>query len=254
MNLWIVSDLHLEFGEPFVHFPPIDADVLVCAGDILTKGANKSIEWLAANLAPSLPVVFVAGNHEFYGSSVLEGVDTARGLRQRYPHIHFLENEAVEIDGVRFVGGTLWTDFRLGGANPELSMASAQTEMNDYRRIKYSKSPFQKFKPMHAFRKHLETRAFLSSEMNAKSRKTVIVTHHAPSIRSIAPEFWGDRLSSCYGSDMDTMIIEGKPSLWIHGHVHHHVDYLVGETRVVANPRGYPGERSGFEGQFIVDV
>jgi predicted phosphodiesterase len=116
MKLWVLSDLHLEFGVPFAQQAPKDADVLVCPGDLLTRGVVPSIEWLASHIEPSLPVVFVAGNHEFYGGSLREGLRDAREAASRYPNLHFLENDAVDISGIRFVGGTLWTDFRLLGA------------------------------------------------------------------------------------------------------------------------------------------
>lgn len=253
MKAWIVSDLHLEFGEPFSETPPPGTDVLICAGDLLTGGIVPSLEWLAANIAPLIPVVFVAGNHEYYGGSVQEAIRDARLLRERYPNIHFLENEAVDVGDVRFVGGTLWTDFRILGRDPELAMAAAQAGMNDYRKVKFSKQPFKKFRPIHAYRMHHQTRSFLSSSLG-EQRKVVVVTHHAPSGRSIAPESSGDPLSACYASDLDGLVIEKAPALWVHGHVHHSVNYVIGQTRVISNPRGYPGESSGFDPGFVVEV
>lgn len=255
MRIWVFSDLHLEFGEAFNQPPPDDVDVLVCAGDLLTRGVVSSIEWLAAHVPSSMPVMFTAGNHEFYGASVQESVRDARVLQSRYPNIHFLDNDAVDIKDVRFLGATLWTDFRLNGGDPEFAMNAAQAGMNDYRRIKFSKLPYQKFKPIHAYRKHQESRAFLRSSLEeTNARTTVVVTHHAPSARSIASEFQGDPLSACYASDLEHLMVETQPSLWVHGHVHHRVDYRVGETRVVANPRGYPGEATDFDPRFVVHV
>ncbi|WP_337182180.1 metallophosphoesterase [Shinella sp.] len=255
MKLWIISDLHCEFGQPFVHSPPPDADILVCAGDILTRGIAPSIEWLAANIPSSMPVVVVAGNHEFYRAAVLESIRDARLLRDRYPNIHFLENEMVDIGGVRFLGATLWTDFRLNGGDPEWAMAAAQSGMNDYRQIKFSKLPYRKFAPIHAYRKHHESRAFFKSALeNATTRKTVVVSHHAPSPSSVPPEFQGDPLSACYASDLEELILEGRPALWVHGHVHHRADYRIGDCRVVTNPRGYPGEATGFDPQLVVEI
>lgn len=254
MKLWIISDLHLEFGQPFVQ-PPPDADVLVCAGDLLTRGIVPSIEWLAAKVPSSMPVVFTAGNHEYYGASVQESLREARLLRDRHPRIHFLENEAVDIGDVRFVGATLWTDFRLNGADPELAMAAAQSGMNDYRKIKFSKLPYRKFKPIHAYRKHHESRVFLKSALKEPSNgKTVVLSHHAPSPRSIPPEFQGDPLSACYASDLGDLIVERQPALWVHGHVHQKVDYRVGKTKVIANPRGYPGEGTAFDPQLVIEI
>ncbi|OCP01289.1 MULTISPECIES: metallophosphoesterase [unclassified Ensifer] len=255
MKLWIVSDLHLEFGQPFIQLPPPDADVLVCAGDLLTRGIVPSIEWLATNIPSSMPVVFVAGNHEYYRAALQESVRDARLLRDRYPNIHFVENETVDIGDVRFVGATLWTDFRLNGGDPELAMAAAQSGMNDYKKIKLSKLPYRKFAPIHAYRKHHESRAFLKSALaESSARKTVALSHHAPSPRSIPPEFQGDPLSACYASDLEDLLVEGQPALWVHGHVHKRVDYRAGKTKVLANPRGYPGERTGFDPQLVIEI
>ncbi|MDX0070886.1 metallophosphoesterase [Sinorhizobium meliloti] len=255
MRIWIASDLHLEFGRPFNHPPPKDVGVMVCAGDVLTKGIGPSVEWLADHVARAIPVVFVGGNHEFYGASVLESIKEARAFTARHSNIHFLENDVVNIGDVRFVGATLWTDFRLNGGDPELAMAAAETGMNDYRKIKLSKLPYRKFKPIHAYRKHHESRAFIKSALKeCAARKTVVVTHHAPSGRSIPPEFRGDPLSACYASDLEDLIIEGRPALWVHGHVHQKVDYRIAESRVVANPRGYPGEGTAFDPQLVIEI
>ncbi|MBO0132285.1 metallophosphoesterase [Agrobacterium burrii] len=255
MKIWTISDLHLEFGVPFGKPAPADADVLVCAGDLLTRGVVASIEWLAHNIAPSRPVVCVAGNHEFYGGSIQEGLRNAREAASRHPNLHFLENDAVEISGVRFIGGTLWTDFRLLSSDPQFAMTAAQSGMNDFRKIKFAKVPFQKFKPIHAYRKHMETRAFVASELEkARTKKTVVVSHHAPSARSISNEFRSDPLAPCYASDLENLIFETPPALWVHGHVHHRNDYSIGSCRVVSNPRGYPGERTNFDPAFIVEI
>jgi Icc-related predicted phosphoesterase len=254
MKLWIFSDLHLEFGSRFDVDPPPDADVAICAGDVLTKGVVPSLRWLGERLSRRLPVIFVAGNHEFYNGSVLEGISDARAVLD-YPDLHYLENGKVEIDGVQFVGGTLWTDFRLFGHNPEVSMAHAAHGMNDYTKIKLSKKPFRKFKPIDAYRKHLETREYIAAELRAYRRdKTVVVTHFAPSPKSIASGFRLDPLSPCYASDLEELILETSPQVWVHGHVHHRNDYLVGSTRMVSNSRGYPGERTNFNPGFIVTV
>ncbi len=190
--------------------------------------------------------MFVAGNHEFYNSSINESLLEA-GRASGFQKLHFLENEAVEIDGVAFLGGTLWSDFRLFGANPEVAMSYARSGMNDYKKIKLSKVPFQKFKPMDAYRKHVETRDFIAAELRRRAgQKTVVVTHHAPSPRSVDSWFRHDPLSACYASDLEDLICETAPTLWAHGHVHRRNDYMIGSTRIVSNARGYPGEGTGF--------
>ena len=254
MKIWVFSDLHLEFGVPFDGDPPKHVDVVVCAGDVSTRGIAPSIKWLAQSVARRVPVVFVAGNHEFYNSSILESireVERAGGFQ----NLHFLENDAVEIGGIVFVGGTLWSDFRLFGRDPEVAMSYARSGMNDYKKIKLSKVPYQKFKPIDAYRKHIETRDFIAGELRKRpGQKTVVVTHHAPSPRSVASGFRHDPLSACYASDLEDLICETGPSLWVHGHVHRRNDYMIGSTKIVSNPRGYPGETTGFDPAFTVDV
>ncbi|WP_426236551.1 metallophosphoesterase [Pararhizobium sp. DWP1-1-3] len=253
MKIWIVSDLHLEFGESFDVEPPSDADVMVCAGDVLIKGVLPSMAWLTKKMAPKIPVIFVAGNHEFYGGSVQENLRDAK--MAGYPNLHFLENDVVEIDGVLFVGATLWSDFRIFGRDPQVAMSYAQSGMNDFKKIKLSKNPYFKFRPTHAYRKHVETRDFIADELRKRSgQKTVVITHHAPSPRSIAAEFRHDPLSACYASDLEDLIRETAPALWVHGHVHHRNDYTIGETRILSNPRGYPGENIGFEPAVVVEI
>lgn len=255
MKLWIISDLHLEFGQPFLPTPPNGADVLVCAGDVLDKGLLPSLRWLADTIGRQTPTVFVAGNHEFYGGAIREGIRDAREFVARFSNIHFLENEAVDIGGVRFIGGTLWTDFRLPGREPTFAMADAAKGMNDYKRIKFAKLPYQKFKPIHALRKHQETLIFITSELRGnEGRPTVMVTHHAPSIRSVPSWFREDALTACYASQLEGLILDTQPTLWVHGHLHNRVDYMIGETRVVANPRGYPGENTGFDPAFALEI
>lgn len=240
---------------PFTATPPTDADVLVCAGDILTKGVVPSIEWLATNIAHSLPIILTAGNHEFYGASVQESIRDAREAAKLYPNIHFLENNSVAIGGVTFIGATLWTDFRLLGRNPAVAMDAARSGMNDFKRIKFSKLPYQNFRPIHAFRLHQESRGFIASALRENSgRKTVVISHHAPSGRSVPPEFRDAPLSGCYASDLEGFILETQPTLWVHGHVHSRNDYAIGGTRVVSNPRGYPDENTNFEPDFSVRV
>ncbi len=255
MKLWVLSDLHLEFGQPFLQTPPADADVMICAGDVLDKGIVPSLQWLADTVAHAIPVVFVPGNHEFYSAFVQESIRDARDFAGRFPNIHFLENEAVDIGGVRFIGGGLWTDFRLFGRNPEVTMSYAAHGMNDYKKIKFAKAPFRKFKPIDAYRKHVETRNFIAEELRGQAGlTTVVVTHHAPSPRAIDLGFRHDPLSACYASDLEDLLYEVGPDLWVHGHVHHRNDYNVGDTRVVSNPRGYPSERTGFDPAFIVEI
>ncbi|MCJ9691356.1 metallophosphoesterase [Rhizobium sp. PRIMUS64] len=255
MRIWIASDLHLEFEGAKTTLDPPDADVFVCAGDVLDRGIVPSLEWLAETVAPSMPVVFVAGNHEFYRTSLVESIRAAKEAAFRYPNVHFLENDAVVIDGVRFLGTTLWTDFRLLSEDTTLVMDAAQRGLRDYEKIKFSKTPYKAFRPLHAYRKHQEARLFLSKALAEQhDGKTVVVSHHAPSVLSISDDEKGGDLSAAYASDLAGLILEHAPTLWVHGHVHHSCDYNVGSSRVLCNPAGYPGEYDGFQPQLVVEA
>ena len=109
MKIWLFSDLHLEH-TPLASLRPPDADICVAAGDICDSGILPSLEWLNANIAPSMPVIFVAGNHEFYRSSIVESLAAAKAAAADMPRIHFLNNRSVEVEGILFIGATLWTD------------------------------------------------------------------------------------------------------------------------------------------------
>lgn len=253
MKIWLFSDLHLEFAD--ARLQPPEADICVCAGDIVVNGIVPSIKWLKEHVVSAMPVVFVAGNHEFYRASVLESLAEAQTLAGEYG-IHFLEHRSIVISGVTFWGATLWTDFALFG-RPDLGMALAEASMNDFKRIKYSKQPYRRFRALDALRSHREGRGRLLETLSAgRTGKMVVVTHHAPSPDSLSPAFRNDHLSAAYASDLRDLIIEYQPDLWVHGHIHQAVDYRIGNTRVISNPRGYPDEPSFglFDRSLVVEI
>lgn len=254
MRLWIFSDLHLEFDPTPLPIP--QADVAVCAGDISTDGILPSIDWLS-HVGKRMPVVFVAGNHEFYYSSIQEDLESARRQLGERPwqNVYFQENSAVAIQGVRFVGTTLWTDYRLLGS-PQPSMAHAEEVMTDFKRIKYRKFPYQRFRPIDAFRMHRDAVAYLKTTSNSDWDKTIVVSHHAPSMKSVPAIYRNDPATPHFASDLEALIHELRPELWVHGHIHARADYMIGDTRVVCNPRGYPQENgiSNFDPGFVIDV
>ncbi|MGR9197569.1 metallophosphoesterase [Rhizobium leguminosarum] len=254
MKLWIFSDLHLEFDPTPLVIP--EADVAVCAGDVWTDGILPSLDWLTY-VGRQMPVVFVPGNHEFYYSSVQEDLESARRQLGERPwqNVHFLENSAVAVQGTRFVGTTLWTDYRLL-RSPQPSMAHAEEVMMDFARIKFRKSPYQRFRPIDVFRMHRDAVAYLKTTKNTDWDKTVVVTHHAPSMRSIPEVYRNDPATPHFASDLEPLIHDLRPELWVHGHIHARADYMIGDTRVICNPRGYPQEEgvSNFDPGLIIDV
>jgi len=252
MRLWILSDLHLEYADLNELLQPPDADVCVVAGD-LCRGVDNGIRWLAQHVAPAMPCIYVAGNHEFYKGSIKEGLEAGRAAAKEVLRVHFLENDAVTIGGVRFLGTTLWTDFRIYGA-PEAAMDHARRRMNDYRQIAWQKKPWKRFLPVHSYRLHQDSRAFLARELEASPLPTVVVTHHLPHPGSIPGRFKGDPTNAAYASDLADIIVDCPPALWVHGHMHVSCDHMVESARIVCNPRGYGGENPSFDSALTIEV
>jgi Icc-related predicted phosphoesterase len=240
MKIWILSDLHLRVSEVDweIEFP--DADVCVVAGDV-TDPPLLSLAWLQENIGHRMPVVYVAGNHEYYGHSYSEALAEAKRDAARFPSVHFLENGETVIDGVRFLGATMWTDFELY-ETPEKSMKAAYVCMNDYRAIHYSSTPSRRFAPEITRAIHKDSRAWLEQALAAPfDGRTVVVTHTCPHFLSVHDQYAGDMLNPAFASDLSPVIERFQPDVWVHGHTHSSFDYVVPGTgtRVVCNPRGY---------------
>lgn len=255
MRAWIFSDLHLEFDAALDDLRIPDADVCLCAGDILDGGVARSIDWLGSTIAPHMPVVFVAGNHEFYRSSIKEGLAAGYEAAHRYDDVFLLDGDVLLLDGFRFVGATLWTDFMLFG-DPRLPAFAAKEQLNDYKRIKLSKTPFKKFTPAQSQGLHFNARIHIEQVLRTPSTPpTIVLSHHAPSIMSVAKEYLRDPLTPAFASSLESKILEYEPLLWVHGHMHHSSDYHIGKTRVICNPRGYPDEPSPkFDPALVIDL
>jgi Icc-related predicted phosphoesterase len=249
VRLHVLSDLHLEFA-PFEP-PDVDADAVVLAGD-LAPGV-RGLEWAAARW-PDRPLVVVPGNHEFYGHAHPTVIrELAERAAQLGPRVHVLSDEAAVVGGVRFVGATLWTDFRVFG-DPAAGMAAAQRHMTDFRRIRVE--PWLRTaRPADTVLWHTQSVRWLRRALwAAHDGPTVVVTHHAPSARSLNPRY-ADPAAAAYASDLEALVAGSGARLWVHGHTHHCVDYRLGPTRVLSNQRGYPDERAdGFDPALVVDL
>lgn len=281
MRAWVMSDLHQEFVrepslftdehtafDPADHAPADGFDVVVLAGDIDVP-LTRSLQWIAERFA-GVPVIYVPGNHDFYVAdqgqyTMTEQLDAGRELADRLG-INLLLDDAVVLGETRFLGGTLWTDFMTvgrGDVRAKMAEAAGRDGMMDYRAIKRwstaTPGKRKRLRPEDTIAAHRATRAFLEAELAQPfSGTTVVVTHHAPHPGSLDPRH-GGRLDWCYSSNLST-VLEGAdaPDVWIHGHIHRAIDYAVGSTRVVANPRGYqfvPSERdNGFDPSLVIDL
>jgi predicted phosphodiesterase len=227
LKIQFFSDIHLEFGD--FETPRSDADVIVAAGDI---GVGlQGVEWLKKF---NRPTIYVAGNHEYYGGDIVHtraAIAEATGASR----IRFLENAATEIAGVRFLGATLWTDYRNGD---QAVMDRARQQMNDYLQIRCAS---RELTPEHIYDINWESRFWLARELGKPyNGKTVVVTHHAPSALSWPYENNSDYRAT-YCNELDDFFARYEIDVWIHGHVHFVADYRQQRTRVLCNPRGYTG-------------
>lgn len=250
MRLHVLSDLHLEHA-PFT-VPEVDADVLVLAGD--TAPGTAGIEWMHRHL-PGRTIVCVAGNHEFYGHD-LPGLSERLRAAARGGDIHVLENEQVVIDGVRFLGCSLWSDFDYAGAaNRVGSMLLCERLVNDYKQIRASELG-RRLLAQDTRDLHVASRAWLATALAAPhDGPTVVVTHHAPLVRRRARSSAVlDAVAGAFASDL-TELMGPAADLWIFGHIHASVDTEVNGTRVLSNQRGYPHEPvEGFDPSLVVEV
>ena len=247
MKIQILSDLHIEFGEFVV--PRTDADLVVFAGDIGV--GTKGLEWIIKQDL-DVPLIYVLGNHEYYHHDL----DLVREIKkQAEGKVHVLDRDTIVIDGVRFLGCTLWTDFLLfGETDKEPSVQYAKRNMADFKLIA---SKEERFTPSESITIHCAHRSWLEEELAQPFEgTTVVVTHHFPSPRSIHSRFATDMLTPAFGSDLEAMLVGDKVQLWIHGHTHEAFDYEVNGTRVLCNPRGYVGYERGenFRPDLVVEV
>ena len=239
MKIQLASDLHLEMlqrdfpGERLIA-PAYGADVLVLAGDIAngTQAIELFKDW-------PVPVLYLAGNHEFYSQSLEQTrIDLHRAAEGT--SIRFLDNDAADFGGVRFLGSTLWTDYRLNCNRTQRElMENAESCLNDHHLIHTKDGLFTAAK---ALEEHEKSRRWLEGEL-AKSYdgKTVVITHHGPHPLSVHPRYVGDITNAAFVSDLSALLRNSK--WWFHGHVHDSFDYVVEGCRVVANPLGYARNR-----------
>lgn len=268
MRIQIVSDLHLEFSDINIQNTQ-NADVLILGGDIMVASKvhkpeseyGKRFRDFFKRCSFQFPhVVYIMGNHEFYDSGRwYDSIDNMRAACAVHPNIYMLERDSKQIDDVLFVGGTLWTD--MNKFDP-LTLHAVQDMMNDYRAIRNDKAGFRNLKPADTCERHRLTKDYIKMVVSEnKDKKIVVVGHHTPSFQSCHEQYKSDYLmNGAYHSDLtDIMLDNPHIKLWTHGHTHHTSDYVVGETRVVCNPRGYHqsygfSEDTGWNPELIVEV
>ena len=286
MKIKLVSDLHLEFSDVNI-VNDQDYDVLILGGDICIaqdlhdhpEPANTTDQAAIANgtglgrrqqtaqrfrdffkrCSFQFPhVIYIMGNHEFYNGKFYAGIEYMRDECAKYPNVYMLEQDTKIIDDVVFVGGTLWTNMN---KRDPLTMHAIEGMMNDFRIIRNDARNYACMSALDVAIRHDKTLAYIEHIVHVhKNKKCVVVGHHSPSFQSMHPMYANDQLmNGGYHSDLSEFILNHPQiKLWTHGHTHHPFDYVIGETRIVCNPRGYENdgysEQTGWNPDILLEI
>lgn len=264
MKITFVSDLHLEHDREFTIANP-GSDVLVLAGDIcvsqyLNRGDDSPYALVRDKFSAFIEdcsrnwshVIYLAGNHEYYHGYIDEEMIRLKDYFRHIPNLYILDDESLEIDGVLFVGSTLWFDGNRG--NP-VTIQTLNRGMNDFRIIQWKTRNYIKFKPQDAIIKHAAALDYITKTIDGYEGKIVLCTHHSPSFLGVHPKYADDiHMNGGYHSDLSELILDNNINLWIHGHTHVSLDYMLGNTNIVCNPKGYHNENPDFNPSLVVEV
>jgi Icc-related predicted phosphoesterase len=286
MRIKLVSDLHLEFSDINIQNDN-DYDVLILGGDIciaqdlhdhpepnntadqaaIANGTGLGQRQMKAQrfrdffkrCSFQFPhVIYIMGNHEFYHGKFFDGIEYMREECAKFPNVYMLENDTKVIDDVVFVGATLWTDMNKGDP---LTMHAIEGMMNDFRIIRNDKRGYATMSARDVASRHARTLQYFKLVLDEnKDKKCVVVGHHSPSFQSVHDMYKHDTLmNGGYHSDLSEFILDHPQiKLWTHGHTHYPFDYVIGETRVVCNPRGYENdgysEDTGWNPNILLEI
>lgn len=228
----IISDIHLESCPNYLiaEMAGEEDQVLILAGDIYPYYRtikNHRRDFFEDISSRFKDVVYVPGNHEYYHGDFAKGDSLLRDYFEDFHNIHFLNGDLIEIDGVKILGCTLWTEI------DPISEAHLGRFFSDYIAIKSGKEVLS---PTQTIFVHREHKKFIAENADKNS---IVVTHHCPSYMSVHPKFHNDELNPFFYNNMDQVIMDTQPKLWVHGHTHCSMNYKIGDTRVLCNPKGY---------------
>lgn len=271
MKLRVLSDIHLEYNP--ISEPSNEADVTILCGDIFTK--ERQLPNDLCDFYKSKYVIGIAGNHEFYGHKIDTYTNELYEIYHKRNGI-FLENDYITIDdklssisindttcnsGYRFIGTTLWTDFRLFGNdintiknNASILVGTRYTShLREYYKIRVAKRNYRKFRPLDAAILNQRAVSFIESSLNLKFDGIVsVLTHHGPSIKTIQDKDKNDIFSLAYASNLDWLMEKYNPNYWFYGHIHKIVPNIsISGTKLVSNPSGI---LSNFDSNFIMEI
>ena len=251
MKIQVLSDLHIEGAS----MDSIEAmgDVLVLAGDIHAY-PERLPEFIERKIPTNIPVIFVPGNHDHEYLNVYKATEYFETLLKEFPNVTVLQNKEVMIDGVQFIGSTLWTDFSSEGWYRTKELKDWASNMPDFRRIESHNGHITVDEMAELSR---QAQSYIGQKLqDSTTHKRVVVTHYAPLLKSRSTRY-GFKNVGYWCNELPHLM--GRADLWIHGHVHDSSDYIEQNTRVVCNPRGHCkvfnfSENPKFDPRFVVEI
>lgn len=238
----ISSDWHLPFyskKNSYFFLDKMEDDseqILILAGDCFDCFTPDT--HILEELSDRFKMIYyVLGNHDFYGATYTQAKKFLNAKLEKYPNIVLLDNSGID----NIIGTTLWTDY---DKNSENAKFYAERGMLDFAEIVDFTADF-------VYNIHIEELNYLKTSMDSTS---IVVTHHLPTYKSIHPKYKNSPLNAAFASNLDDLILTIKPKLWVHGHTHENFDYVLGNTRIICNPFGYPGENRNYNKQLVVEL
>jgi Icc-related predicted phosphoesterase len=246
MKSFIFSDHQCDFWDRITDFcDHIDADIAIVAGDHSPNLVSSVVA--LSDLAEKMPVIYVPGNRDYYGTSFDKANELALKAAEKNG-VRLLINDTYDINGVRFIGSTLWTDFQLDGSERAEELVQANFLADNVMIANWS--------PSRQLEEHKKARSFIGSKLAEPFSGTkIVVTHHTPHRNSVHSRYDGSPHNACFTTDLSSLL-DGfsAPDLWVHGAVHSNHDYVVGNSRVICNSRGYFGENSEYVESLVLDL
>jgi len=248
LKIQIMSDIHKDQRGDIPQFSR-EADAIVIAGDIANNGKGVDKFFNMVDNSVKVPVIVVLGNHDYYSyryNSFVKAVEDYKEMASKYSNIHILARETLEIDGVNFIGATLWTDYDKGRG---ISTAISAMPCFRYLRVDDRLVNYQDI--LDEYNKDV---AFIGNSLS-NSLKNVVITHHVPTFNHIPNKYKNNRLNGSFCTNLDDFIMDNQPDVWVCGHTHTNFTGQMGECTLYCNPWGYSFEKqTGYLENFMIEV